>query len=125
MNSTGALRTNFIRNFRQLGSSPASWAWAVTILGIQLLVTVMGGPDQQPAKGWFETLALSREPFLKGRIWQIFTYGLLHGPWWHVAVNALFVLLVGSRIEHMAGRAVMVKAVVAGVIGGGICHVIL
>ena len=38
------------------------------------------------------------------------TYGFLHGSWWHVGLNAMFLLLVGSRIEHMAGRAVLVKA---------------
>jgi membrane associated rhomboid family serine protease len=125
MSANGAPLTAVIRNFRQIGKSPASWAWAVTILGIQLLVAVMGGQDQQPVRGWFEALALSREQFFTGRIWQIFSYGLLHGVWWHAAVNALFVLVVGSRIEHMVGRAAMVKAVVAGVVGGGIGHLML
>jgi len=71
------------------------------------------------------TFGLSREGVLSGKIWQIFTYGFLHGGWWHAGLNALFVLLVGSRIEHMAGRAVLVKAVMLGVLGGGIGHLML
>lgn len=125
MTSTGAPFSNAARNLRQLRNSPASWAWAGVILGIQTLVTAVGGPDSQPARTWFETFGLSRDGALGGKIWQILTYGLLHGGWWHASLNALFILLVGSRIEHMAGRSAMVKTTVFGVIGGGIGHLIV
>lgn len=125
MTSTGAPFSNAGRNLRQLGSSPASWAWVAIVLGIQALVTVAGGPDRQPAWSWFETLGLSREGVFAGKIWQVFSYGLLHGGWWHAGLNAIFILLIGSRIEHMAGRATMVKATVGGVLGGAIGHLLL
>jgi membrane associated rhomboid family serine protease len=70
-------------------------------------------------------LGLSREGVFSGRIWQVFSYGFLHGGWWHAGVNALFMLLIGSRIEYAAGRAAMTKAVIFGVIGGGIGHLVL
>jgi membrane associated rhomboid family serine protease len=122
---TGAPFSNAAHNFRQLGHSPASWGWSALILGIQLLVTMVGGRDHEPAWSWFQTLGLSRTGIFEGKLWQVFTYGLLHGNWLHAGINSVFVLLIGSRIEHMAGRAAMVKATVFGVLGGGIFHVLL
>ena len=125
MTSSGGPFSNAARNLRQLGSSPACWTWVAFVLGIQLLVTAAGGPDRQPAWWWFETFGLSRHEVIAGKIWQIFTYGFLHGGWLHVTLNSLFLLLIGSRIEHMTGHAGMVRAAVLGVLGGGISHLVL
>ncbi len=125
MTSTGGPFSNAARNLRQLGDSPASWVVAVLILAIHALVVSAGGPVRQPAWSWYEMLGLTRDGVLHGRIWKIFTYGFLHGSWWHVSLNALFVLLVGSRIEHMAGRSAMVKVAMLGVLGGGVGHLFL
>lgn len=125
MTSSGVQLSNAARNLRQIGSAPASWGCLAVILGIQVWVGIVGGQDRQPALGWFELLALGREGVFSGKIWQIVTYGFLHGGWWHAGLNSLFVLVIGSRIEHMTGPGVMVKAVVLGVIGGGMAHLIL
>ncbi|MCU0750474.1 MAG: rhomboid family intramembrane serine protease, partial [Akkermansiaceae bacterium] len=53
------------------------------------------------------------------------SYGFLHGSWWHVVINALFVLLIGSRIEHMAGPKTINAVVAAGLLGGGLLHLCL
>lgn len=125
MNSSGGPFSNAARNLRKLGSSPACWIWVALVAGIQLLVTAMGGQDLLPARAWFETFGLCRQEVLAGKVWQIFTYGFLHGGWLHVGLNSLFLLLVGSRIEHMTGHAIMVRATLLGVLGGGIGHLIL
>ncbi len=117
--------SNAARNLRQIGSSPGSWAIALTILGIQMSVNAVGGADRQPARAWFETLALSRAEVFEGKIWQILSYGFLHGGWLHAILNALFVLLIGSRIEHMAGRSVVIATTLAGVLGGAAGHLLL
>lgn len=102
-----------------------TWTFVGVILAIQLIVTVAGGPDHQPARSWFEVFGLSRDGVLSGKVWQILTYGFLHGAWWHVGLNAVLLLLVGSRIEHMAGRGALAKAAIFGVLAGGICHLIV
>lgn len=111
------------RNFSVILHAPASWAWVLAAIAVQLIVEVSGGTG---ALGWwFETFGLSRNGFLAGKIWQIFSYGMLHGGWWHVVLNALLVLLIGARIEHVAGSAVMVKCMVAGILAGGLSHLLL
>ena len=125
MTSTGVPFSNALRNLRQLGSSPVTWSFAVVMLAVEGLVGVVGGPDRQPAWSWFETFGLSRAEFLAGKVWQILSYGFLHGGWWHVGLNAVFILLIGSRIEHMAGRRVMFATVFAGILGGGIGHLVM
>ncbi len=124
MTSSGAPFSNAARNLRQLGSSPMTWSFALIILAIELLITLVGGRDRQPAWSWYETFGLSRGEFLTGKIWQILTYGFLHGGWWHVGLNAILILLIGSRIERMAGRKVMMNTALAGVIGGGAGHLV-
>lgn len=117
--------SNAARNLRQVGRSPVSWVFALTILGIQMGVSTVGGAERQPARAWFETLALSRDGVFEGKIWQIASYGFLHGGWLHVVLNALFVLLIGSRIEHMVGRSVVIATTLAGVLGGAAGHLLL
>ncbi|MGL5018156.1 MAG: rhomboid family intramembrane serine protease [Luteolibacter sp.] len=95
------------------------------VLGIHAGVVAAGGIDLQPAWSWYERLGLSREGIFSGKVWQLITYGFLHGSWWHVGLNAVFLILVGSRIEHMAGPVVLVKAAVLGIFGGGLAHLIL
>jgi membrane associated rhomboid family serine protease len=125
MTSSGAPFSNAARNLRQLYHSPASWSLAGGVLAIQLIVTLAGGQEVDPAWTWYHLLGLSRDGIFSGNIWQILTYGLLHGGWWHSGLNALFILLIGSRIEHMVGRSQVIPAVLAGVIAGGIFHMLL
>lgn len=125
MISTDGRFSNLGRNLSQLGHSPVSWVLVVVILAIKSWVMAVGGPHRQPAWSWYEWLGLSREGVFSGKIWQLFTYGFLHANWWHACLNALFLLLVGSRIEHMAGRATLVNATVFGILGGALGHLAL
>ena len=92
-------------------------------MAIQTGVASAGGAAVHP--DWFVTFGLSRAGFLSGHLWQIASYGLLHGSWWHAGINSLCVLLIGSRIEHIAGRRTLLRATLAGVVGGGLGHLLL
>ena len=117
--------SNAAKNLRQLRSAYASWTCAGLILAIQALVEAFGGPYQRPAATWFEQLGLQREEFLSGKVWEIGSYGFLHGAWWHVGLNAAFVLLIGSRIEHIAGAWRLLKVLALGILVGGASHLLL
>jgi membrane associated rhomboid family serine protease len=93
------------------------------ILGVQILVAASGGVT--PLAHWFEIFGLSRSGFFEGRIWQPLSYGILHGNWLHAGLNAAFILLIGSRIEFIAGRPAMLKVTLAGALAGGLAHLLL
>ncbi len=122
MKASGPL-ANPAANLRQILQARASWACLALVTGIQLFISLPGGSDD--AAWWFETFGLSREGFLTGKPWQVFTHGLLHGGWWHLGLNGLLLLLMGARIEHIAGKAVMLLATSAGVLAGGLLHLLL
>ena len=122
---SGAPFSNAARNLRQLRNSPASWSFALLILAIQLAVTWGGGPELEPAATAFHEMGLSRDGLLAGKVWQLLTYGFLHGGWLHAGLNAAFILLIGSRVEYITGGTAMSRVVLAGVIGGGLAHLAL
>ncbi|MBC8127849.1 MAG: rhomboid family intramembrane serine protease [Gloeobacteraceae cyanobacterium ES-bin-144] len=123
MHSSGGPFSNMTRNLAQLRSSPSSWLWFAIIIVVQLLVESAGGVDLSGK--WFETFGLSRDGFFAGNIWQILSYGFLHGNWTHAGVNALFILLIGSRIEFMLGWRTMMCVTFVGVIAGGFWHLLI
>jgi membrane associated rhomboid family serine protease len=123
MQASGGLFSSAGGNLRQILRSPVSWAVVGVILGIQMIVVIGGGSEV--LSRMFTVLGLSREGILSGKIWQMISYGLLHGGWWHAGLNALFVLVIGSRIEVMAGRGAMLKVLMAGVFGGGLFHLLM
>jgi len=123
MHASGGPFSNAARNLGQIASSPVSLAFFAVVLLVQCVVSARGGPEF--VGSWYENLGLSRGGFLSGKIWQVLSYGLLHGGWWHAGLNALFVLMIGSRIEHIAGRLAMARVTVLGILGGGVAHLIL
>lgn len=125
MNSAGGLLENIGRNMRQLFRSPVCWALVTLTGAIHLLTEWLGGPGQRPMLGWYFEFGLSREGIFGGAFWSLLTYGLLHGSWWHWGMNALFLLLIGSRIEFVAGPTVLVRALIFGVLGGALGHLLL
>lgn len=123
MHASGGPFSNAARNLAQVARSPVSLAFFAVVMLVQMVVSARGGPDF--VCGWYENLGLSRSGILSGKVWQVLSYGLLHGGWLHAVLNSLFVLLIGSRIEHMGGRALMGRVTVLGILGGGVAHLIL
>lgn len=72
----------------------------------------------------FTTFGLSREGLLRGQVWQLLTYAFVHGNIVHLAINALGLLLIGSRVERIGGTAAVGKVLLAGVLLGGLVQVI-
>lgn len=123
MRTSSGMVSNITRNLANLGHSTTCWTVFGTVMAVQTFVSLSGGVNASELL--FQTLGLSREEFLAGKIWQIFSHGLLHGGWWHAGLNGLFLLLIGSRIEHIAGRTTTFCLILAGVLGGGLLHLLL
>ncbi len=125
MKATAGYHSAAVSQLRQVIRARASWMVVGVLLGIHLVVTVLGGIDLRAVRPIYEGLGLNLEGILAGKWWQILSYGLLHGSWGHVVLNALFVLSVGSRIEHMVGWRGMLMTAAFGVLGGAIGHLLL
>ncbi len=122
MHHSGVLFSDAARNLRQIGHSRATWLLVIVITAIQAGVSLLGGVDEMGS--FYEALGLSRHGFISGKVWQIVTYGFLHGGWLHAGLNALFLLAIGSRIEHVIGWKAMLGSAFACVAGGGALHLL-
>jgi len=111
------------RGFGQLGRARLPWVIALVILGIQAAVEAHGGYQQ--LGGLFRLLGLSRETIGMGWLWQLGTYALLHGNWVHAGLNAICLLLLGTRVEHVLGRRILMRAVCVAILGGAAGHLLL
>jgi membrane associated rhomboid family serine protease len=97
--------------------------FSLLLLAIHGIVESHGGYQQ--IADWFLLFGLSNDRFLHGAVWQLFTYALLHGSWFHLLSNILLLLLMGSRVEHMLGRAVLSKILAWGIVASGISHLLI
>jgi membrane associated rhomboid family serine protease len=109
------------RNFERLKESRVVWLLAGVLLLIHWVTVMIAGWNRWDAGPW-EMWGLSRDFFLSGRWWQILTHAVIHGSWFHLVLNGLFLLAVGSRIEHIAGGRILGVTVLAGIVLGGISH---
>jgi membrane associated rhomboid family serine protease len=123
MNPIGAF---LLRRWRGLvGLAGIRWPWlaAALIVVIHAVVERAGGLGE--LGWWFQTFGLSRDEVIQGKFWQPASYALLHGNWLHAGINALCLVLIGSRVEHVAGGGGFLKTLALGAIAGGLAHVLL
>jgi membrane associated rhomboid family serine protease len=123
MNDPGLKFADFSANLKNIPEARVSCGVAFCILAIHAALELSGGVEVH--RNWFAALGLSRDGLLDGGVWRLVTHAFLHGTWGHVMVNALLVLGIGSRIERMVGPAVAAGAMLAGVLLGGLFHVVL
>lgn len=110
-------------NLRRIPAARVSCGVVACLLAMHAVMAIAGGVEAH--RKWFGAFGLSRETLFAGEVWRLVTHAWLHGNGWHVVLNAMLVLVLGARIEHIAGHAVVLRVVVAGVIAGGLLHVLL
>ncbi|WP_035603249.1 rhomboid family intramembrane serine protease [Haloferula sp. BvORR071] len=112
-----------MERWRRLGAdiraAKLTMGLAASLCVVQIILSLLGQPD------WiYETFGLSRDGIRAGRIWELLTHAFIHGPWpmmwWHLALNALALLVAGARLERIADAAVLLKVFLAGVLAGGL-----
>ena len=67
---------------------------------------------------FFIKLGLSRGGMQSLWLWQPLTYGFVHSGWVHLMMNLLLLVGVGSRLEWMLGRRVLVLVLFGGFLLG-------
>ncbi len=95
-----------------------TWGLILILLGIWLWTCL--GPE--PAAVLQQRCGLSREGIRGLRLWPFLSHAVIHGNGLHFGVNVLLLLLAGARVEWIAGRMVLLKVLLAGVLAGGLLH---
>lgn len=85
-------------------------------------VSLSGGLESHEVlyNQWF---GLSVDSLFRGKIWQLVTYALLHGNWFHLITNILMVWLIGGRVLSIFNQKTVAMCLVLGTIIGGLFFV--
>lgn len=93
---------------------------AGAVVVIFVVISRVGGVHEFP---WpYVHLGLSWSGLLDGGLWQLWTYGLIHGNWLHLWLNLIMLWLVGGRVAHIVGWKKWLQIVGLGVLFGGLLH---
>ena len=95
-------------------------ALVVVIISIHWQVARAGGPDYMP--DMFVQLGVTWSGFENGKIWQVISYALLHGNWFHLLMNVFMFWLIGGKVIHILGHRMWLKVVFFGILVGGLLH---
>lgn len=123
MITSGGAADGVLDSLRRMVLSPACLIWSALILGIQWFVSTMLQPAD--AVRFLTELGLSRDGVFSGKIWQLLSYGLIHGNGWHAGLNVLLLVAMGSRVEWILGKRTMFFVMLSAVFLGGISHLLL
>ncbi len=106
--------------WQQLKQARSSWVLVGLLVFVHGLLVVSGDRNF-----WWESCGLNRASMIEGRVWTLLTYGFFHGDAMHLFTNVAMMLLLGSRLEWILGAKKVVLAFVAGILGGGLGHLLL
>lgn len=121
----------FSRGFRQLRDARATWQLLRILLIVQAMPTIwdlVSPPGHSQPDKFSQAqilLGLAKPNFLSGDFWQPFTYALIHANWPHLILNGATILLLGSKIEHIAGKRIIRILAVAAALAGGLLFLVL
>lgn len=113
----------FVR-WRTWGSDLLSARVCLLLAGIMGLVHFLVWTDPAPAPMLLQ-FALQGEDWSFGVIWRFVTYAFIHGNGVHLALNLAGLVIIGSKVERIGGTGTVLKVFFAGVLIGGMAHLVL
>lgn len=104
---------------RRLFARATAVHWAVGALVaagiVQFALTLAG------QRGWlYANVGLSTHGLREGKVWEILSYALLHGDFWHLFFNALGLWFIGRGVCEEHGPRKFWKIALAGVAAGAL-----
>lgn len=69
-------------------------------------------------------LGLSSDGLKGGKVWQLLSYSLLHGGWFHLVTNLFMLWIMGGRLMHIIGQKKLALTMLLSSIGGGLVFVL-
>lgn len=95
----------------------------LALMAVHFVVELFSAPESMSSI--YQFLGLQWSTFKDGRLWQIWTYGFLHGGALHLGVNAAGVLMIGSRVEQIIGSRGFLRICLFGIVCGGAAHLVV
>jgi len=97
-------------------------ALVLVLLLLHLVLMFAGG---LPGVFWYyENFGLSWDGITHGKVWQLLSYALLHGDWVHLVINLFILWFAGGRVLQMLGQRKSLEIITAGVLVGGLLHLL-
>lgn len=97
-------------------------ALVLVLLLLHLVLMFAGG---LPELFWYyENFGLSWGGITHGKVWQLLSYALLHGDWVHLVINLFILWFAGGRVLQMLGQRKSLEIITAGVLVGGLLHLL-
>lgn len=106
---------------RPLSRRPVVTIAVVGLLVVLHLVRMLLGSGGRGEDLMLQWMSLGR---FESDFWRFLTYALLHGDFWHLAGNCLFLWVFGQNVEDRFGRVWFVMFLIGGAAISGLAHVI-
>jgi membrane associated rhomboid family serine protease len=105
----------------------ALWLVIVNVVfyAAQLIVPLAGASPGLPAPRLETHLALHPDDFVNGKVWQLFTFQVLHAGPLHLLINCAMLYIFGRPVEHTLGRGRFLTLYFGSGAVGGLLQVIL
>ena len=97
-------------------------ALVLVLLSLHLVLMFAGG---LPELFWYyQNFGLSWGGITHGKVWQLLSYALLHGDLVHLVINLFILWFAGGRVLQMLGQRKSLEIITAGVLVGGLLHLL-
>ena len=103
----------------------AMLATLVIVVGV-FIVQILGLDGDASFGDWLVDLfALHPDVFSSGWVWQLLTYGLLHGGFAHLFGNGFMLYLYGDNVEDVMGPRLFLELLIVSTIAGGVLEIVM
>jgi membrane associated rhomboid family serine protease len=114
------MKHRLTRSFRQLGGASQTWILFLIIIVFQTIPFAYDKLSESQI-----ILGLNRHELFNGKIWQLITYVFIHGNWTHLSFNALAILLLSTKLEHIISKVTYWRLCLYATLAGALMFLLL
>ena len=114
------MKDRLARSFRQLGGASQTWILLLILIVVQTIPSAFDKLSETQI-----ILGLNRHELFDGKIWQLITYVFIHGNWTHLLFNAIAILLLSTKLEHIIPKGTYWRLCLYATLAGALLFLLL